>query len=66
MFSHLSGTITDLLVLREEVRNLARVEHVVEVLQHSLHHDLGVCEEEGHVLTLHARLDLIKRVFVRT
>lgn len=66
MFSRLSRTITNLLVLREEVRNLARVEHVIEVLQHGLHHDLGVGEEEGHVLTLHARLDLKKHVFFRS
>lgn len=50
-----------LLVLWKQVRDLARIEHVVEVLKHGLHHDLGVGEQEGNVLALHARLDLIKR-----
>lgn len=52
------SSTTHLLVLREEVRDLAGVEHVVEVLEHGLHHDLGVGEEEGHVLALHPCFDL--------
>lgn len=33
-----------LLVLGEEVRDLAGIEHVVEVFEHGLHDDLGVGE----------------------
>ena len=49
---------TYLLVLGEEVRDLAGVEHVVEVLEHGLHHDLSVGEKECHVLAFHACFDL--------
>ena len=42
------------LILRKKVRNLARVEHVVEVLEHGLVDDLRVGEEEDGVAALDA------------
>lgn len=53
-----------LFVLGEQVGDLARVENIVEVLQHGLDHDLRVGEEEGNVLALHAGLDLFKKLFL--
>lgn len=48
----------NLFVLREKIRDLARVQHVVEILEHGLHHDLRVREEESGALALHASFDL--------
>eukprot|EP00968_Pinguiococcus_pyrenoidosus_P021236 scaffold2724_cov260-Pinguiococcus_pyrenoidosus.AAC.23 len=50
---HVSADLV-LLVRCEEVGNLPGVQHVVNVLQHVLHHDLRVGEEEDNVFHRHA------------